>query len=539
MSYQNANTIEEGASLDYDVCIIGSGAAGIAVAKEFSDSNVSVIMLEAGGIDYEHEMQTDYTYNAINGMEGEWDFTRTRQWGGTTAVWYGRCTKLKPIDYEKRDWVANSGWPIGPAEIDKYHGRALSTLKVSHPQAINPCYWGESETVKAFDSEEVSANVFLWSNPKDMAVAHQQNIGQSKAVTLCYYAFVQQIIPSENDDHIDSVQVKSASGKAFSIRAKQVVLAGGSIENCRLLLLSKTNGPNGVGNQNDNVGRYYMDHPRIEGMAKLMVNFENKNWATLVQHLDETITDAGNMQVFLSLSEKAQKANRLLNHGTVFRTIFKEQISSGYLAAKNLYYSAIGKTEGGIKLQDVASLMKGLPHLAQTSVKQALGKPLTFSHLILIDQLEQEPDRESRIYLDSERDRFDQPKTQIKWEIGQSTTDSLREFHKAIDKRLREINLGWVDSPMISDPDFVPDYTDACHPSGTTRMSSDPKTGVVDADCKVHGIDNLFIAGSSVFPTVGYANPTLTLVALGIRLADKIKSNLMVDLTPTVIKERV
>ncbi len=546
MSFKNANEIDEGESLDYDVCIIGSGAAGIAVAKEFSESNISVIMLEAGGIDFEDELQTDYTYNAVNGREGEWDFTRTRQWGGTTSVWYGRCTKLKPIDYEKRDWVPNSGWPIGPAEVEKFNGRALTTLQVSHQHAIDSAYWQKSETVNAFNSNDIDANVFLWSNPKDMAVAHHKSLGNSKSVTLCYYAFAQQVVPTENDDHIDSVLVKSANGKQFSIRAKHVVIAGGSIENCRLLLLSQKNSPHGVGNQHDNVGRYYMDHPRIEGMAKLMVNFENKNWPSLIRHLDETITDAGNMQVFLSLSEQLQRKEKLLNHGTVFRSIFKEQIASGYLAAKNLYYSVKGKDGNGIDYRDVANMLKGLPKLAQTSLKQALGKPLTFSHLILIDQLEQEPDRASRICLDSEKDRFGQQKTCIEWEIGQSTTDSLRWFHTALDKRLREINLGWVDSPMITDRDYVPEFTDACHPSGTTRMSSDPKTGVVDANCKVHGIDNLYIAGSSVFPTVGYANPTLTLVALGIRLADKIKSNLMVDSTPAavdsspaIIEERV
>ena len=140
MPYLNANSLNTETVEEYDVCIIGSGAAGIAVAKEFIGSKQTVIMLEAGGIDFEEELQTDYTYEALNGREGEWQFTRTRQWGGTTSVWYGRCTPLKPIDLEDRPWVNASGWPISFEELEKYNKRAFDTLKVSNQHAIQPSY---------------------------------------------------------------------------------------------------------------------------------------------------------------------------------------------------------------------------------------------------------------------------------------------------------------------------------------------------------------------------------------------------------------
>ena len=537
MPYLNANTVNEESTLSYDICIIGSGAAGIAVAREFLNSKRSVVMLEAGGIDFEPELQTDYDYEQINGRGGDWEFTRTRQWGGSTAVWYGRCTNLQPIDFEKRDWVANSGWPISHDTVQKYRGRALDTLCVPHPEAIDPETWADSETYKAFSSENINTNVFLWSNPKDMAVAYHEAVEDSKSVTLCYYAFAQEIIPNENDDHVESVRVMSSDGISFSVNAKMIVIAGGSIENSRLLLLSQTNSENGLGNDFDNVGRYYMDHPRIEGAARLCVDKSNSNWRQRIGHLNETMTAKDNVQMFLSLSEEAQRANRLLNHGTVFRAVTEEQLSESFLAAKEIFYAAKGKNGTRFQMKDIPKVVAGLPMLAKTGLKRKLGREMTFSHLILIDQLEQEPDRESRVCLDTRRDRFGQQKAAVKWEIGSSTTNSLRWFHKSLDTHLRNIKLGWIESPLISDPDYIPDYTDACHPTGTTRMSLHPKDGVVNPDCQVHGFNNLFIAGSSVFPTVGYANPTLTLVALAIRLADSIKAKIELQDSPTVIQK--
>ena len=524
MPYLNANSLNTETVEEYDVCIIGSGAAGIAVAKEFISSKQTVIMLEAGGIDFEEELQTDYTYEALNGREGEWQFTRTRQWGGTTSVWYGRCTPLKPIDLEDRPWVNASGWPISFEELEKYNKRAFDTLKVSNQHAIQPSYWHESKTAEAFDSTAIEPRVFLWSDPKDMAIAHHKEIEASNNVTLCYYAFAQEITPSENNDHAETVIVRSSEGNLLTIKAKAIVLAGGAIENSRLLLLSQKNCEHGLGNQHDNVGRYYMDHPRLDGKAKLHVNFKNKNWRSMVQHLDETITPEGNMQLLLTLSEEIQRKENLLNHGTVFRSIYKEQISPAYLASKRLFYSAKQKNFKEISSKDSLQVISHLPQLVSTGVKNMLGRPLTFSHLILMDQLEQEPDRESRIMLNGKKDRFGQAKTAIKWEIGESTTRSLFRFHQELDNHLRKTELGWLESPVLDDPETDPGYTDACHPSGTTRMSVHPKDGVVDPDCRVHGIDNLYITGSSVFPTVGYANPTLTLVALAIRVADKIKA---------------
>ena len=536
MHYLDANKVNVNTTIKTDICIIGAGAAGITLAHEFDKTNLSVTILEAGGIGYEPELQRDYTHELLNWSKGEWENIRVRQLGGSTEAWYGRCTLLQPHDFVKRDWVKNSGWPITFNEVDTYIDRALDILKIQEPKAISPSFWKECPTSNAFDSDTLSPKVFLWSEPIKMIKAHGGQIWKSSNISILYYAFAQELIPNEGDNHINSIAVKSSLGNSFTVDANTVILAGGGIENSRLLMLSQTNHSSGIGNQHDNVGRYLMDHPRLDSIAKLCINFNNPRWKTKFKYLSETLTEHGKVQIFLSMSEEVQRREQLLNHATVMRPAYVETTSQPYLAAKRLFYATKDHRQEDIHKRDAFKVISGIPRLFKTGIKKAAGLPLTFSHLVLIDQLEQEPDRESRILLNDQLDRFGQQKTTLKWEIGESTTASLRTFHRLIDSHLRKNKLGWLESEVLNDPEYVPNYTEACHPTGTTRMSDTPQAGVVDKNCRVFGFDNLFIAGSSIFPTVSYANPTLSLVALAVRLADHIKAQAGSHSSPIRIK---
>ncbi|MEM8859814.1 MAG: GMC family oxidoreductase [Chloroflexota bacterium] len=524
MPFLNANQIDSNAYLHADVCIIGSGAAGIAVAQKLNQTKLKVIILEAGGLKYEEDLQRDYRYLFPNWFRGEWAATRTRAVGGTTIAWYGRCTQMEPIDFEKREWVQNSGWPIDCQSIDQYKKEALEFLHVPEAAGIDPDFWGYNVSREAFRNGELEPRNFIWSNPTDMTTVHGAWLRDSPNISLYYYAFAQEIDPSPSNDHIDSVHVKNLNGDRFQIKASKVILAGGTVENCRLLLLSQKNSAQGVGNDHDNVGRYYMDHPRIEGESYIRINKALPNWENVYRHLDETETTHGVLQFFLAMSEEFQRQHKLLNHCTMLRPVFYEKRSNSYLAAKRIYHAAKGRNLSDLHKTDALKAAYGFGKLVKTGIKQVIGTPLTVSHMELIDQLEQEPNPNSRVTLSQQKDRFNQPLAHIDWQIDESTTYSLRKFHQLIDKHLKANNLGKLTSPHLEIPDHVADYTDACHPAGTTRMSDMPQDGVVDKNCAVHGFDNLFIAGGSVFPTSGHENPTLTIVALALRLAEHIKT---------------
>ncbi|MEM9776325.1 MAG: GMC oxidoreductase [Chloroflexota bacterium] len=523
MQFQNANQIASSSLLKTDVCIIGSGAASLAIAQELNNTSLNVIIVEAGGLKYEEKLQTDYKYEFPNWFRGQWISTRSRAVGGTTIAWYGRCAQLQPLDFQHRDWVRNSGWPIDISQVDQYKQRALKFLRVPEPAGIDPNFWDGNLTRKSFRSSMLEPRNFVWSNPTDMGDIHSHWLKESKNISLYYYAFAQEVVPSSGDNHIETVKVRNLSGASFQIQASTVILAGGTVENSRLLLLSQANSENGVGNAHDNVGRYYMDHPRTEGKSTVHINKNNLNWKAIYRYLDETETPNGVLQFFLTMSEAFQRENRLLNHCTMVRPVYFEKRNNSYLAAKRIFYAAKDRNLSELQTVDALKAAYGFRKLVSTGIKQAMGTPLTISHMELIDQLEQEPNPNSRVLLSRRRDRFNQPMARIEWQIDESTTHSLRVFHQLIDEHLRKNNLGHLESPLLKDPNFVPDYTDACHPSGTTRMSADPKDGVVDENCAVHGYDNLYVMGGSVFPASGHANPTVTIVALAIRLAERVK----------------
>jgi choline dehydrogenase-like flavoprotein len=199
------------------------------------------------------------------------------------------------------------------------------------------------------------------------------------------------------------------------------------------------------------------------------------------------------------------------------------QNTTGYKAVRALSQQVRGRQFSAETLLHMKDAIVGAPRLFNTAQGIARGKS-DIDCLVVIDQLEQAPDPNSRITLSNKKDRFGNPFLKLDWRIGAATRASWARMHQLVAERLKAQGIGRLESPVLEDPAYEPTFIDMRHPSGTTRMGADPATGVVDTNCRVYGIDNLYISGSSVFPTVGHANPTLTILALAIRLADHLKS---------------
>jgi choline dehydrogenase-like flavoprotein len=149
--------------------------------------------------------------------------------------------------------------------------------------------------------------------------------------------------------------------------------------------------------------------------------------------------------------------------------------------------------------------------------------------LYVVARAEQAPNPASRVMLSEERDAFGLPRIALDWQLLDVDKRSLKVTMEALDRELRRLSLGrvepsaWLDepeTPWVADPLVSNHPVGGYHHMGTTRMATSPRRGVVDADCRVHGLGNLYVAGSSVFPTGGWANPTLTILALALRLGD-------------------
>jgi choline dehydrogenase-like flavoprotein len=321
-----------------------------------------------------------------------------------------------------------------------------------------------------------------------------------------------------------SLRAAGPDGAPVSVIGKVFVLAGGGIENARLMLASRHQQPMGVGNGQDNVGRYFMDHPRsVWGRVRLHREAD-------LARLTGFPTSWGKGQVGLSLSPEVQAREGLLNSYLTLETSYSDRGARGYGSLVGIVKNRLLARHGAATAESPANIalaryiyhlspMELLPWRVYRGLATLLRRPRR--EVVLVNFAEQPPRRESRVLLRSEVDRFGMPLAALDWRVGEAEERSIRRLHEHLAGHLREQGLGTLEY----DPGdgAGPIFTDASHHLGATRMSVDPNTGVVDADCRVHGLANLFVAGSSVFPTGGHANPMLTIVALALRLGDTLR----------------
>jgi hypothetical protein len=533
VSIIDANRLEPNSIVYADICVVGAGAAGITLSSELNGSSQSVCLVESGGYDPDENTQSLYDLDIAGYPVRENFMSRARYFGGTCNLWAGRSMKLTELDLLKRDWVPNSGWPITYSELQHHYSKAEKILKLPSFDTF------ENSTLQRrmspsektlFNNDELEPNISLWAKkPLRFGAAYKSRLKRSRNVTIYLNANVTEVMMNPAGNLVAELQFVTLSGKKARIRAKRFVLACGGLENARLLLVSRGVQPNGIGNQFDLVGRFFMDHPRtVYGKIRL----SGKQRLPLL--LGIPVRD-GIGQLGIQLSEKVQRKERLLNNYISLERHWSPQTARAYssfiYSMKILLrkgYSGKRFTLSGAKLAKIPELIyllsprELMPHSLYRvfkGVREKIGKDLT--ELTIVNYCEQVPNPASRVFLSQERDRLNMNRLILDWKVGTEETQTLARLQELLDYYLRKNHMGYLDAG--SDEISRLSYTDASHHIGTTRISENPAQGVVDANCKVHGVQNLFIAGSSVFPTCGYANPTWTIAALAIRLADHLK----------------
>ncbi len=448
-----------------DICVIGAGAAGIAIAQEFlKDFTQTVAVLAGGG---QAETLEEQKLSELATTELPLDTrSRVRGFGGTTAAWVGRWKPHDDIDFTKRSWIPFSGWPISRRELDLYYEQARRKLAKgfnAHREFPN----------RFFDSKDILTTIIpsLRSKYLHFGNLFKEAFASSKNVDVYLNAHATRIV-SENGK-VMRVLGKTTGGKDITIEAETFILACGAIENARILLISEIEG--------DAVGRYYMDHPK--GNEGTITTSGHK-----AQRL-ENYTSEGNTIFGLRLSDDIQKEKEILNSHIVLMPVYRHK---GRLARAG---------------------------------RKFFGYPNALEKITVRNHLEQTPNPENRVTLGTKKDAFGNPLPIVTWSISELDKQTIAALHEVLAQELKRLGLPPLASALLGKPTTWPITSDASHHMGTTRMGTDPKTSVVDANCKVHGAENLYVAGSSVFPTSGYANPTATIVALALRLAEHVRES--------------
>jgi choline dehydrogenase-like flavoprotein len=508
--YTDARNIENHSLIEGDICIIGAGAAGISIALEWINSPHRVILLEGGGFDYDPRMQDLYRGKTTGQRYYPLESARLHYFGGTTGHWAGFCSPLDEIDFKKRDWVPYSGWPIERSELDPFYARAQKNLDLGPYEYSLPYYQGKDKALipLPFDQDVVFNKMWQFSPPTRFGTKYRDAIIKAPNVHLYTYANVCDITANENASAIKQVTVKNFAGKEHTVKAKYYICACSAMQNARLLLASNQQAPKGLGNDNDVVGRFFMEHLEIKS-AEI--------WFPDPDPLKLYLMDFGKTKyrAELGITAKKQEEYKILNGTASFTPL---EIARQEPAFIDIWTKDRKQREKNMK---------------DFSKKENEFKPEKgFRNFQLFTRVEQAPNPNSRITLDTEKDELGMRRIMLHWELTPLEKRSIRTIYEIIGRqagisekcRVRLLEYLW-DENDYSWPEFT---GGGWHHMGTTRMGLDPKQSVVNPDCGVHGIRNLYIAGSSCYVTAGAPNPTLTLVALSIRLSDHLKKRVNV-----------
>jgi choline dehydrogenase-like flavoprotein len=510
---------ENGAVIATDVCVIGAGAAGITIARALIRKPLDVCVLESGGLEFDADTQSLYEGESIGMPYFDLAQARLRFFGGTTNHWNGQCAPLSEIDFQERPWVQYSGWPISRADLDSYYQRALSICEIGN-------YVFDEKQWKNLGIEPPALNrsklrSHFWQNsrgPIRFGQAYRDELKHAANIKVLLHANVTNIDTNKTASTVTGLTVAALNGKKARIKARRYVLACGGMENARLLMISNRVQPKGLGNQHDLVGRFFMDHPRTLGGTVEMADVESLLRTYAVRHFDGTP-----YRPAMALGEEVQRHERVLNAAATFET--EENIPSAITAGKELFLALRqGRIpeEPGDKIRRVISDLDEVTSYLFCRVRRKSKCTTTMLHLDT--RLEQAPNPDSRLTLSQERDALGLPRLRLDWRLTELERQTVRAMTLSIGSEFGRLNIGRVKLSKWLLEDVAPEWIGGSfHHMGTTRMADSPKLGVINRDCRLHGTDNLYVAGSSVFPTSGFVNPTLTIVALALRLADHLR----------------
>jgi len=535
----DALTVPENTVIEKDVCIVGGGAAGITIARELRNQPYEVCILESGGFDFEQATQSLYDGANAGISYFPLDEARARYLGGSTNLWGGWSRPFDDVDFEKRSWVPYSGWPVTRSELMPYYHRAQQACHLG-PYAYDVPSW--EETLKQLQCDRLPLNeaqveTCIWQviPPTHLRFgeAYRTELEQAKNVSTYLHANVVEIETNDTAKAVTRLQVASLDGKKFWVKAKVFILAVGGIENPRLLLLANQVQSCGLGNQHDLVGRFFMEHPLLKSGT---VKFSQPAglYTQKVIQAGELYMGAG-----FNLPQPVQEREQLLNFSTRLLPVRNEGLEAFQRLRHRIPQS---KTP-----EAFPKIVQGHRYRNNTSIVNDLGKVVThldsvvakiYSKLLKSDAAqepqgyntlmigEQAPNPDSRVTLSPERDKLGLNRVKLDWRLNSLDKYTMVRSQQLLAQELESSGVGKLQLELTNDDASWQSLTSSYHHMGTTRMSSNPREGVVDENCRIHGMGNLYVAGSSVFPTGGHSNPTLTIVALSIRLADHVKAQM-------------
>jgi len=517
----NGNDIKSPSHEDCDICIIGAGVAGIVLANELKDFDGKVLLIDGGDVNYSQESQELYEGESRPKHFPNPLYSRLRFLGGSSNHWQNNTSPLQPIDFEVRSWIPNSGWPISFQDIKPFYKQAEKYCGVDG-DGYDSEYWS-----KALKSEDVLKGSDILETqmaksplfPVRFYSVYGNALSKQSNLKIISNTNVVDVTYQDKSKKIEYIDCVTNNDIKVTIKPKIFILALGGLENARMLLSFNEKYDNKIGNQGDAVGRYFMEHPTIRG-AHFFVD-DPKRFSLYKYKVIKNKGVVG----FHSLTETSLKEKKSINLRIPFIEATDFELSDG-ISSSNIFKESLSKWELPENIgSHLYNIVSDLDMVAEGISRKQFNEEL-FEHsndvggFSTVMMMEQTPDPRNRITLAESKDRLGIKKLKIDYRI---TDDDKSRFWKSLNIVALEYGakaLGRV--KLLKEREsrlWGSQVGFSQHHMGTTRMSENSDKGVVDKNHLVHGTNNFYIAGSSVFSTGGHVPPTLTISALSIRLA--------------------
>jgi hypothetical protein len=482
---------------NFDVCVVGSGFAGVTLARSLAGRGLHVALMEAGGLDFSGDSQDLYQGEIVGHEYYDLDVTRLRYFGGSSNHWGGRCRALETHDFEPHPYHPLSGWPIRKRDLDPYAEMADEILDLPPIEALPD---------RAAEGMEAELKIirFQQSHPPTLlAQKYKDEIATANLIELYFNANLVDLRLDEGHSRITEAIFKTyATGDpGFAVQARSYCLCLGGIENPRALLNARSQIPTGLGNRHDLVGRFFCEHPTVVA-GKVLFEDDVPPPASLAPTA-ELMRESEILNFNMLLHTRGRELGKELARDLICTSDFSERLAARVLGRPiDCEVGGFGETIAGRWSDDYQTGNLGL------IIEQALNPS-------------------SRVFLTQRRDGFGLARPALDWRLSELDFQTLRTAVLIMGRLMAEQGLGrvqiaeWLRENDRTLPPIGGEHQVALHHHMcTTRMSENPREGVVDGNCRVHELENLYLGGSSVFATVGYANPTYTIVQLALRLGD-------------------
>lgn len=539
--FLRADDLIDGASLDADILIIGTGAAGISMALRLEASGLSVLLLESGYEDYDEDIQALYQ-GSVNGPHTEeLDANRLRMFGGSTNHWAGWCRPLDAEDFKDHPNWPSSGWPLSHEDLGPYWAPAAELCALGPTNFDDVAFWqkrdgsGRDLSKLNFERHHLQTALFQISPPINFAYDYEDRLRASQNIRVLLGVTALEIVPHEESaasatlKHAKGVMAGTLDGRRFTISGRSIVVACGGIESARLLLLSKQMHKTGAGNEGDLVGRYFLDHPWVFTAGFVLFDEPGLNWPLYFEEhdIDDARLFGALVPNWQTMREQGLGRSRLILRPSRVSNRGAQAVRDALASLRR----GEGIKDGGKKIRSILQDADILADSAWRSITGGNTSPFARSpdpnapiQGAYVDiNCEQQPNRDSRVTLGTQTDAFGQQRVQLDWALTDIDRKTAQRSLEMLGAAMAANNIGTlrlVQGMQDIETAWPAKTNGSRHHSGTARMSDSPESGVTNRWGRLHSVDNVYVSGSALFPTNGFANPTLTIIALALMQAD-------------------